>query len=252
MTEQQSSPVWVVIPAAGAGQRMQSNTPKQYLKINNKTVIEHTLDSFQSNKKVAGIVVVVSANDAYWQASFSESSTVPVFIVEGGKNRSESVFQGLHYLLKSRGVSFDSWVMVHDAARPCITKEDIDALLSIRNSNGVGGILASRVRDTMKRSLTDKTIQNKITIEKTESRDNLWHAQTPQMFRLGDLKDAITYCNDQNIAVTDECSAMEIKGHRPQIVEGSYNNIKITYSSDLELAAFLLNKERQSNQEKQP
>jgi len=129
----------------------------------------------------------------------------------------------------------ESWVMVHDAARPCLVEKDINSLLSIRSNNSAGGILASPVRDTMKRAVSDKNV-----ISNTESRDDLWHALTPQLFRIGELKDAINHCLDKGISVTDESSALEAKGKQVELVEGSMNNIKITQQSDFEMATLLL------------
>lgn len=238
----QSNSVWVVIPAAGIGQRMQSELPKQYLKIHNKTIIEHTLDCFLQHQDVAGIVVALSPDDQYWQSL--EINTNPIIHTTlGGSNRSDSVLQGLNYLNKLEVSSVNSWVMVHDAARPCLSKNDLDALLAIRNTNSIGGLLASPVRDTMKRSVTSSSLT---TVSNTEPRDNLWHALTPQMFRLGPLKEALQQCKKQGAHVTDECSAMEFIAEKPIIVECVNNNIKVTHPSDLELATFLLNSNKNS------
>lgn len=247
MTDAQK--VWVVIPAAGIGKRMQSAVPKQYLKINDKTILEHTLDCFTSHSEVAGIIVVLNTDDYYWKTIQQDklSNSKPVYTVEGGKERSDSVMQGLDYLLMVEQLSNDSWVMVHDAARPCLLKQDIDALLSIRGESCDGGILASPVRDTMKRAVSNNT-----TISKTESREDLWHALTPQLFKIGELKEALEYCLDKGKIVTDEASALEALGKSVELIEGSSNNIKVTQTSDLELATLLLSspaflKEKQIN-----
>lgn len=231
--------VWVVIPAAGVGKRMQSDVPKQYLKINDKTILEHTLDCFTSHPDVAGIVVVLSSDDFYWKKMKLDAKTaeVPLYTVEGGKERSDSVMQGLDYLLMVEQLAEESWVMVHDAARPCLIKDDIDALLSIRSDACAGGILASPVRDTMKRAVADIS---ETVISQTESRENLWHALTPQLFRLGELKNALEACHEKNFAVTDEASSLEALGKQVELVEGCSNNIKVTQAADLELAALLL------------
>jgi len=228
--------VWVVIPAAGIGKRMQSDVPKQYLKINNKTVLEHTLNCFLFHPDVAGIIVVLNSDDYYWKnIKLSSNHDKPIYTVEGGKERSDSVVQGLDYLLMVEQLAEDSWVMVHDAARPCLIEKDINSLLSIRTKESAGGILASPVRDTMKRAVTNKNI-----ISKTESREDLWHALTPQLFRIGELKDAITTCQEKDISITDESSALEATGKQVELVEGSMNNIKITQQSDFEMATLLL------------
>ncbi len=240
MNQEQATPVWVVIPAAGLGQRMNSETPKQYLRIHNKTILEHTLQCFSDHSTIEGIVVVLNENDTYFDTLNLTAIPKPIHTTIGGENRSTSVLQGLQFLSNDLEISDNSWVMVHDAARPCLPKKDIDNLLSIRNEKSIGGILASPVRDTMKRASQDET--NRSCVLTTESRDNLWHALTPQLFRVGLLKDALIYCNDKHLDVTDECSAVEFKGLKPEIVEGNPNNIKITYVDDIEIANFLLSK----------
>jgi len=242
MTNTDSQSVWVVIPAAGIGKRMQNDIPKQYLKINNKTIIEHTLDCFISHPAIAGVIVVLNTDDFYWKKNKlnTKPSQIPIYTVEGGSERSDSVMQGLDYLLMVERLSEDSWVMVHDAARPCLLKTDIDKLLAIRNESCVGGILASLVRDTMKRAIEKNIVKTNARISHTESRENLWHALTPQLFKLGELKNALEDCLEKGIAVTDEASAMEALGKQVELVEGSMSNLKITQPEDLVLAELLL------------
>ena len=244
MLNQQQSTVWVVIPAAGLGQRMGSSVPKQYLKIHDKSLLEHTLDCFANHHQVAGIVVVLSANDEYWHTLELTRYAQTIHTTIGGANRSYSVAKGLRFLLDHKNLADDSWVMVHDAARPCLASCDIDALLAIRDDDcgNVGGILASPVRDTMKRTFKNNKNDTFESVSNTESRDKLWHALTPQLFRLGDLNHALQYCFKHKVEVTDECSAMEAMGDHPIIVEGRHDNIKITYPSDIEFAAYLINK----------
>ena len=228
------SKVWVIIPAAGVGKRMQSDIPKQYLKINNKTILEHTIARFSSHPEVAGIIVALHSDDPYWNDLRIKSHSKPLYTVEGGKERSDSVMQALSYLSLVEKLSDDNWVMVHDAARPNVNTKDIDQLLAIRSSEIVGGILASPVRDTMKRS----NEAGEITV--TESRENLWHALTPQMFRLKQLSDALEYSLEQGLMITDEASALENSGESPLLIEAEGSNIKITHPDDLALAEFLL------------
>jgi len=242
---QSTQKVWVVIPAAGIGKRMQSDIPKQYLTIDEKTILEHTLNCFTSHPDVAGIIVVLSSDDYYWKKIklSAEASKKPLYTVEGGKERSDSVMQGLDYLAMVERLDDESWVMVHDAARPCLLKKDIDALLSIRSDSCVGGILASPVRDTMKRAVAGGDVEKnaeKNVIFQTESRENLWHALTPQLFRLGELKEALETCLEKGIVITDEASALEAVDKQVELVEGSSNNIKVTQATDLELATLLL------------
>ncbi len=235
MSETDSKSVWVIIPAAGVGKRMKSNTPKQYLEINHKTIIEHTLARFNQHQNVAGIIVALSSEDEYWNDLKIGHGSKPIYTVEGGEERSDTVMNALEYLLVVEKLHEDSWVMVHDAARPCVSDEDINALLALRESDCIGGILATPVRDTMKRSHPDS-----LQISKTEERDNLWHALTPQMFRLGELNQALQHCLNKFISISDESSAMEAIGKSPLIVEASSNNIKITHPEDLQLANLLL------------
>ena len=249
MIDQQLTPVWVVIPAAGSGQRMQSELPKQYLKIHNKTLIEHTLDCFLEHDQVAGVIVVLSASDNCWQSLNIKSKSKPLLTVQGGSNRSDSVMQGLNYLDQINNVSESSWVLVHDAARPCLSKVDIDSLLAIRGTDCVGGLLASPVRDTMKRVVISEKNKQIKTVSQTESRENLWHAMTPQMFRLGALRNALEQCINKGLDVTDESSAMEFIGEKPIIVESIHNNIKVTLPSDIALAEFILSTKTISEEE---
>lgn len=246
VSDKQLSPIWVVIPAAGIGQRMQSQLPKQYLKIHEKTLIEHTLDCFLKHDQVAGIVVVLSATDNYWHSLNIESKFKPIETVLGGLDRSASVIQGLKYLQQLKKIPESSWVMVHDAARPCLSKEDLDAVLAVRKTETIGGLLASPVRDTMKRSVnldnagTGSDVAIFDCVSHTESRENLWHALTPQIFRIGALQKALHYSQQEGFDITDESSAMENIGEKPIIVECLHNNIKVTHPDDIQLATFLL------------
>lgn len=240
--------VWVVIPAAGVGKRMQSDIPKQYIKINNKTVIEHTLGCFKSHPAVAGIVVALHLEDPYWKSVSVNTSSIeiPIYTVEGGKERCDSVLQALDYLVTVEKLNLDHWVMVHDAARPCVSEKDINSLLSLRCNESIGGILATRVKDTMKRAKKDSH-----SISFTENRNDLWHALTPQMFRLGELQGALQSAIEAQAEITDEASAMERINKYPELVEGSPHNIKITQPGDIELAGwFLSHKNNVSNNKK--
>lgn len=226
--------IWVIIPAAGVGRRMGSDTPKQYLLLNDKPVIEHTLNVFDTHDSISEIVISISKEDEYWQTVNSKLSK-PLHKVDGGKERCDSVLNGLIYL-QSKAAK-DDWVLVHDAARPCLRKEDLTLLLETLQNHDVGGILAVPVRDTMKKSV-DK--ENANLIKETIDRENLWHALTPQMFRFGMLFDALVSALNNNEVVTDEASAMEIAGYQPVLVEGHSDNLKITRPEDLSLAAFFL------------
>ncbi len=232
---QSAEKVWLVIPAAGVGKRMQATIPKQYLKINDKTIIEHTVDCFTKHPDITGIVVAVDSEDPFWNHLNINTFKIPLYTVEGGAERYESVNRALEYLALVEGVDENNWIMVHDAARPCLSQEDLNKLLELRNSNSVGGILAIPVRDTMKR--TGKTNN---TIVKTEVRDGLWHALTPQLFRLGVLRKALEHCLKKGLIVTDESSAIEAMGEFPEVVEGRSSNIKVTRPEDLEYVSWIL------------
>ena len=231
--------VWLVIPASGVGKRMAAECPKQYLKLHDKTILEHTISRFARLPQLQGVLIVVSEADEYWpdlqatlKSTFPDTLIISCF---GGAERSDTVANGLRYLIQEQQISADSWVMVHDAARPCVRLGDIQSLLAIRDDDIVGGILATPVRDTMKRSEA-----NTKQITYTESRENLWHAQTPQLFRLAELHDALHQAELINAVITDEASAMEAVAKSVLLVEGSADNIKLTQPSDLGFIDYLL------------
>ena len=223
---------WAIVPAAGSGQRMSSDVPKQYLTLGEKTVLEHTLDALLANQRLAGVVVVLSGSDSYWQDIQPRYLARPVETVTGGAERCHSVLNGLQQLA-GRADAHD-WVLVHDAARPCVRQSDMDTLMNTVSDADDGGLLGVPVADTMKQADAD----NHVTA--TVSRDGLWHAYTPQMFRVGQLQAALQQAIDRHLPVTDEASAMELAGYRPRMVQGHRDNIKITVASDLQLAAFYL------------
>ena len=222
---------WAVIPAAGTGSRMHADIPKQYLQLNSKTVIEHTLNAFCNNDKIKGIVIAISERDTWWK-SLAISSHPKIKTTFGGAERYHSVLNCLQFL--SGMAAAEDWVLVHDAARPCISSEDIDHLINTLIDHPVGGLLALPVRDTMKRAEADNLVS------KTINRNGLWHALTPQMFRLAELTKALQQALDQNQVVTDESQAMELAGLKPLLVEGQAGNIKITRKDDLALAGLYL------------
>lgn len=231
--------VWLLIPASGVGKRMGAECPKQYLELHGKTILEHTITRFAALPQLQGILLVVSEADDYWpvlQATLRQRfPNILLLSCYGGAERSDSVVNGLHYLRQVQQISADSWVMVHDAARPCVRLKDIQSLLAIRNADVVGGILATPVRDTMKRS----TVTG-VQITHTESRDHLWHAQTPQLFRLAELHEALLQAQSKGALITDEASAMEATAKPVLLVEGAADNIKLTQPSDLGLIDYLL------------
>lgn len=222
----------VVVPAAGTGRRMASDTPKQYLPLAGKTVIEHTLDALFACSRITSIVVAVSADDDTWPAIARRYGQRPLESVTGGEERCHSVLNALDHL--SYTGQDDNWVLVHDAARPCVRPADIDHLIDTLAGDTTGGLLGMPVADTMKQ------VDAAARVEQTVAREGLWHALTPQMFRLGALQSALQQALSDNWLVTDEAAAMELAGHRPRMVQGHRDNIKITLPADLALASFYL------------
>ncbi|MDP2903222.1 MAG: 2-C-methyl-D-erythritol 4-phosphate cytidylyltransferase [Methylovulum sp.] len=230
----QSTTCWAVVPAAGAGKRMNADRPKQYLELAGKTVIEHTLSHLLQANVFAAISVAISAEDGYWP-ELELSTHSNIITAAGGKERADSVLSALTAIRAK--ASDDDWVLVHDAARPCITSADIHQLIDTLYQDKVGGILALPSHDTL------KNVQGGAIVG-TLDRNHIWRALTPQMFRYGLLKAALEAAVG-NPAVTDEASAMELQGLQPKIVEGRPDNIKITRPEDLALAQFYL--EQQNN-----
>ncbi len=226
---------FAIVPAAGSGVRMGAAIPKQYLALGEKTVLEHAFQPLLAHPRIRAVVVALAADDEYWQTLRIESSK-PVTAVAGGASRCQSVFNALAHL--SNEAADDDWVLVHDAARPCVRAADIDKLMDALALHPIGGLLGMAVRDTMKRA----DAQGRI-IE-TPERAGLWHALTPQMFRYGLLVEALRDALEHGVSVTDEAAALERLGYYGQMVAGSADNIKITYPSDLALAELYL---RQQN-----
>ncbi len=222
---------WVLIPAAGVGSRMNSETPKQYLQLCGQSILKRTLDIFLNNVLFEKVVLVLHPQDTH----FAHSDVCPHGKLQttiGGKERQDSVLQGL--LALADVAAADDWVLVHDAARPCLTLTDINKLLQSLRDCDTGGILASPVRDTLKRATAD----NKV--DATLDRKNYYLAATPQMFRYGRLLQAMQNASDRQLHVTDEAAAMEAMQWSVKLVTGRSDNIKITESEDIALAEYLL------------
>ena len=231
-----SNKVWIVIPAAGVGSRMQADRPKQYLPLVGKSVIEHTLACFSEHPAVAGIVVAITQGDPYWAELTATALSGNIHTAKGGKERADSVLNGLHYLHEQLQIADEAWVLVHDAARPCLSRADLDKLLASREQCGdAGALLAVPVRDTMKRAQPAAPC-----VAHTEDRNGLWHALTPQMAKLGILRHALLTGLQRGAVITDEASALEYAGLHPLLVEGDARNLKITRPADLALAEFFL------------
>jgi 2-C-methyl-D-erythritol 4-phosphate cytidylyltransferase len=214
---------------------MGGDTPKQYLPLLGRPIIAHTLARLCNHPRISGVVVAVAADDRWWPEIPMEFARTPL-VADGGAERRDSVLNGLAAL--SERASNDDWVLVHDAVRPCLRDEDVDRLLNVLSADPVGGLLAIPVRDTMKRCGADQRVCE------TVSRVSLWQAQTPQMFRLGALRDAIQFSVDEDRNVTDEAQAMELCGARPRLVEGHEDNIKITRPEDVKLAEMFLSHQK--------
>ncbi|MCW8994527.1 MAG: 2-C-methyl-D-erythritol 4-phosphate cytidylyltransferase [Psychromonas sp.] len=215
-----------VIVAAGIGKRVGADIPKQYLTLLDKTIIEHSITPFIEHPDISKVVVAIAKNDV-WFRTLKIAKHPKIELVEGGAERVDSVLSAL------KVIADEDYVLVHDAARPCISRFDIDKLIDSVLLSKQGAILASRVRDTMKRSDCNGQITH------TVERENLWHALTPQMFQNKVLLDAISAATAPE-KITDEASAMEMSGLPVTIVEGRSDNLKVTSKEDLQLAELYL------------
>lgn len=223
--------VHVLIPAAGHGTRFGGVTLKQYLPVCGKPVLAHSIRIFQFHPLVSSITVVLAEDDQWFESAVGLlAATVKTVI--GGDTRAQSVRNGLHFIADN--YSKTNWVLVHDAARPCLSPSRLEKFLEQGLESADGAILAMPVGDTLKRAGDSQEIVS------TVDRSELWAAQTPQLFRVGALAEAIDAAQDAGCELTDEASAMEFVGVRPLLVKGSSANIKVTHSSDLAIAEALL------------
>jgi 2-C-methyl-D-erythritol 4-phosphate cytidylyltransferase len=220
---------WALVPAAGSGFRLGREMPKQYVEIAGKPILAHTLQSLSKVGPILGIAVGLARDDRWWDQKITPSGHILGTYV-GGMSRAETVLRGLEYL--EPHIQPGDWVLVHDAARPCIRPSDIERLISKRGDGTSGALLALPVSDTMKQS--NKCYE----VERTISRDGLWCAQTPQLFPYRTLREALQ--RSDLTMVTDDSSAMELSGYMPRLVLGRTDNLKVTTSEDLELAALIL------------
>jgi 2-C-methyl-D-erythritol 4-phosphate cytidylyltransferase len=211
--------------------------PKQYLPLRGRAILQHTLERIGRYPRLRGLVVGIAADDAYWPTLATEIPTLMTTYV-GGAERAQTVLNGLRAL--ETYAAPDDWVLVHDAARPCVRHADIDALLAAVTGHADGGLLALPLSDTVKRA------DHNGCVEDTVPRARLWRALTPQVFRLAALSDALESAMRAGAQITDEASAMEYSGARPRLVHGHADNIKITLPEDLVLAElFLREQERE-------
>lgn len=228
---------WVIVPAAGIGTRMRAELPKQYLTLNGKTLLEHTLERLLQLPGLAGLVLALSPRDSYWE-QLPLSRDPRISVVDGGSERSRSVLNALNYLtLQAKA---DDWVLVHDAARPCITVGAMTNLCRHTREHAVGGILAVPVGDTLKQ------VDHTGLVLTTRDREGLWQAQTPQLFRYQLLHQCLARALGQSENITDEASALELAGYRPLVVEGRTDNLKVTRPEDLALAEMIVQRQEQA------
>ena len=227
-----SEKIIALIPAAGTGTRFGDSLPKQYLDVNGQPLIVHTLQALARVSRIEKIIVVLSPEDQHWRGLVANDrpvwqalSTRVETINVGGKSRRDSVLNGLNAIECAA-----AWIMVHDAARPCIRSELVEQFIDELENDSVGGLLALPLSDTIK--LDDGNLR----VAKTLSRENIWRAQTPQMFKFELLKKALTASPN----ATDEAEAIEATGHQPKLVMGDSANLKVTYATDLKLAKMLL------------
>ncbi|CAN4269717.1 IspD 4-diphosphocytidyl-2-methyl-D-erithritol synthase [Methylophilaceae bacterium] len=220
----------VIIPAAGSGSRMGAEAPKQYLRLNGKSLIQHVIKVFDQATKINSIHIILSEGDTHWRSTYLNLSSKAQVHHCGGETRAMSVLNGLHAIASQ--ADEDDWILVHDAARPGLSNVLLSQLINSLENDAVGGLLALPLADTLKRADSEQYVA--ATMPRTE----LWQAQTPQMFRYGTLKTALT---DFKGAATDEAEAIEAMGLKPKLVNGELRNLKVTYPQDLAVLSALLN-----------
>lgn len=231
---------FLVIPASGIGSRMKAKVSKQYLMLDNGlSVLDQTLTTLLNIDQIKGCIIALSDQDKLFKTSHFYNHPKLLALATGGKERSHSVLNALN-ALKPHAKDSD-WVLVHDAARPCINPGDVIRLIHKLKHNPTGGLLATKVVDTIKQADANW-------VTSTIDRSNLWQAQTPQMYRFGVLLKALTKAGNNNVNITDEASAIEYIGLQSLLVESSIGNLKITNPEDLALANFYLNTQNASHE----
>jgi len=218
--------IWAVVPAAGAGRRFGAETPKQYQTLlDGRSILQASVEALLDGAPLLSVVVALAEDDPFWPAQ-AIANHEQIKACVGGQERADSVLSGLK-TLQGLGALQEDWVLVHDAARPGLPREALQRLIQDCREKGQGGILALPVRDTLKRSNVSGQV------EATVSREQLWQAQTPQMFRFGELFAALTAQQDAGTPPTDEAAAMEAAGHAVNLVMGDPRNFKITVVEDM-------------------
>ena len=234
-----SNNYWAILPAAGIGSRMRASIPKQYLSLNGKTLLEHSLQPLLDTPWITTVIVAVAEDDPYW-AELSISKHPKIETVIGGSERVDSVSNALDAIHDR--YQDDDFVLVHDAARPCLKRDDLEKLYTAMQTAEAGVVLADKVSDTVKRDKGDNSVL------KTVPRAGLWRALTPQAFRCKLLAEALKKSReDTNYLVTDESSAVEYLGLSPLLIQGCSNNIKVTTEGDLQLASLILQVQNNNN-----
>ena len=233
--------MYALIPCAGTGARAGSAEPKQYRHIAGLPMVVHTLRAFHAVERINQGLIVVAPDDQVMLGLIQEFEIAKFQVAAvGGAQRSDTVLAGLNFLL-SHGAQSDDWVLVHDAARPGITPDLINKLITAVNTERVGGLLAIPLADTLKQADLDSVIAGNIPhSEKTIPREHLWQAQTPQMFGISALHEALVNAIRLEADITDEASAMELAGFQPLLIEGATRNFKVTHPADWDLMQLLL------------
>lgn len=232
MSPRHATRAWAVVPAAGTGRRMGADVAKQYLALRGRTLLEHAMAPLLACERIQAVVLVVAASDTRWAEGAPLDARVLTAV--GGAERCHSVLSGLERLA-DRAAPAD-WVLVHDAARPCLSGEELEDLFEALDDDPVGGLLAVPLADTLKAA--DESGR----VARTVPRAGLWRALTPQMFRYGLLRDALARAIGAGVPVTDEAAAIEYAGHRPALVAGRSANLKVTGPEDLALAEAVLHR----------
>ncbi len=224
-----SPKIFALIACGGTGSRSGEGLPKQYRAIAGKPMVSHTLAAFSGVDRVVAVAVVIAPDDVLFAQHVKLPSALFFVAPSAGSTRALTVIQGLNSLLE-RGAQHADWVLVHDAARCLITTQQIDAVIDVCEGDAVGGLMALRLADTLKQESAGR-------VSATVDRSDKWLAQTPQMFRIGQLLQALKQAGD---AVTDEASAIEAMGIAPKLIPGSAQNFKVTYPEDFALAEAVL------------
>jgi 2-C-methyl-D-erythritol 4-phosphate cytidylyltransferase len=222
---------WAVVAAAGRGERCGGRLPKQYARLAGRPVLSWSLRALLAERSIEGVVVALAEGDRRF-ARLPESRDARVRTCGGGLRREHSVASALGALASL--ARDEDWVLVHDAARPCLRRSDLRALIRALAGDPVGGLLAAPLADTLKAADAEGRSA------RTVAREGLWRALTPQMFRYGLLRRALALCLDRDRSVTDEAAAIELLGLRPRLVRGRSDNLKVTHREDLLLAAGVL------------